>query len=141
MVKRFGLHYNMPVMKTSAVIIAIAFFLQAPLCVFADRASANPQAPADQTAHNCCADTEGTASPPLAPAPDNPGHCDFHCATLSQAITSQGSLSVDLSVPVAHVSPPFDLFAVISSHRSISIRADESLALNDRTPNNLPLLI
>lgn len=139
--KRFGLHYNIPVMKTSALVIAIAFLLQAPLCVFADRAGARPQAPADQTAHDCCAGTEGAASPPFAPAPDAPGNCDIHCATLSQAVTSQGSLSVDLPAPVAHVSPPFDLFAVTSSHRPILNRTDAILALNDLTPQTLPLLI
>ncbi len=141
MVKRFGLYYNRAVMKTSAVIIAVLFLLQAPLCVFADRASATPRSPADQTAHDCCAGTEGTASPPLAPSPDSPGHCDIHCATLSQAVTSQGSLSVDQPVPVAQGSPPFDIFAVTSSHRPISNRTDAILALNDLTPQNLPLLI
>ena len=139
--KRFGLDYNVAVMKTSALVIAVIFLLQAPLCVFADRASAKPQAPVDQAAHDCCADTGGTASPPLAPAPGGPGHCDIHCATIGQAITSQGSLSLDLSAPVALVSIPFDLFAVISSHRPISNRAGKSLALNDPTPKNLPLLI
>lgn len=139
--KRFGLHYNTPVMKTSAMIVAIAFLLQAPLCVFADRASAKSQAPADQAAHDCCAGTEGAASPPFAPAPDSPGHCDIHCATLGQAITSQGFLSVDQPVPVAHVFSPFDLFAVISSHRPILNRTDAILALNDLTPQTLPLLI
>jgi hypothetical protein len=139
-----GLPYNVPAMKTASFILAIAFLLQGPLCALADMPEAGPQGSSHQGAHDCCADTSGPASVPAAPRGGDDSqmdYCEFHCATLSQILTSADLNPLNPLSAVSFVSHEKDLRNPARPAGSIPRRASELLASGDLTHQNLPLLI